>query len=207
MPEHRFENRNSDKTYIRILDAAARLYREKGYTAVSMRTIAKAAHIKAGSIYYHFESKDDIVSIILNLGIKVVHDEVNRIVTNLPDDATASEIVRAGIRGHLHALLEYRNYTSANVRIYGQVPAAIQESNLSARRKYEKFWDNLLTDLQESGELRAQIDIASFRLLIIGALNATLEWFDQEKGDCSVLADNYADLLLNGILTDQEAGT
>ena len=204
MSEPSAKNRISDKTYIRILDAAAQLYRKQGYAAVSMRAIAEASEIKAGSLYYHFDSKEDIVIEILNLGIKMVHDEVSRVIADLPDNATGSQTIRAGIRGHLHALLEYRNYTSANVRIYGQVPPRIQRLNLTARRKYEKFWDDLLSDLQKNGQLRQQIDIASFRLLLIGALNATLEWFDQEKGDCSVLADNYTDLLLNGILENRE---
>ena len=204
MPEVQFENRISDQTHVRVLDAAARLYREQGYSAVSMRAIAKAADIKAGSLYYHFSSKEDIIIEILNLGISVVHDEVRQIIANLPDNSTASEIIRAGIRGHLHALLEYRDYTSANVRIYGQVPLRVRQLNLPVRRKYEKFWDELLSNLQKSGDIRAQIDIASFRLLLIGALNATLEWFDLEKGNCAVLADNYANLLLNGILENRE---
>ena len=39
-----------------ILDAAALLFGRQGYGAVSLRMIAEAAGIKAGSIYYHFAS-------------------------------------------------------------------------------------------------------------------------------------------------------
>ncbi|MEP4861455.1 MAG: helix-turn-helix domain-containing protein, partial [Alphaproteobacteria bacterium] len=45
-----------------VLDIAARLFREQGYGSVSLRKIADAAGIKAGSIYYHFGSKDEIVA-------------------------------------------------------------------------------------------------------------------------------------------------
>ena len=44
-----------------VLDVAARLFRDRGYGSVSLRKIAEAAGIKAGSIYYHFGSKDEIV--------------------------------------------------------------------------------------------------------------------------------------------------
>ena len=39
-----------------------------------------------------------------------------------------------------------------------------------------------------------------FRLMLIGALNATLEWFDPAKGSAEELADDYADAFLYGIL-------
>ena len=41
-----------------ILAAAARLFRQQGYATTTLRQIAEAAGIKAGSIYYHFGSKD-----------------------------------------------------------------------------------------------------------------------------------------------------
>ena len=44
-----------------VLDIAARLFREQGYGSVSLRKIAEAAGIKAGSIYYHFGSKEALV--------------------------------------------------------------------------------------------------------------------------------------------------
>ncbi|MEP4559632.1 MAG: helix-turn-helix domain-containing protein, partial [Nitratireductor sp.] len=56
-----------------VLDIAARLFREQGYGSVSLRKIADAAGIKAGSIYYHFGSKDEIVAAILDAGIQAVH--------------------------------------------------------------------------------------------------------------------------------------
>src|SRR5271154_5122899 len=44
-----------------ILEAAAALFREKGYAEVSLREIAQAAGMKTGSLYYHFESKESLV--------------------------------------------------------------------------------------------------------------------------------------------------
>jgi hypothetical protein len=44
-------------------------------------------------------------------------------------------------------------------------------------------------------------------LLLIGALNATLEWFDPQKGSAEDLADDYADTFLNGILSQSGDNT
>jgi TetR/AcrR family transcriptional regulator, transcriptional repressor for nem operon len=46
----------------RILDAASRLFREKGFDAVSVAEVMKAAGLTHGGFYGHFESKDDLVA-------------------------------------------------------------------------------------------------------------------------------------------------
>lgn len=48
-----------------ILVAAARLFREKGYAAVSMRDLAAALNIKAASLYNHIQSKHEILEAII----------------------------------------------------------------------------------------------------------------------------------------------
>ena len=190
-----------------ILDAAALLFGRQGYGAVSLRMIAEAAGIKAGSIYYHFASKDDIITEILDAGIQAVHDEVRDRVVALNADASARDVFRAVLRGHLCALLEHGDYTSANVRIFGQVPPVVRDANLPVRRAYEAFLDNLLSELKVRDAIRSDVNLPRFRLLLIGALNATLEWFDPQKGSAEDLADDYADTFLNGILSQSGDNT
>lgn len=186
-----------------ILDVAARLFREQGYGPVSLRKIAEAAGIKAGSIYYHFGSKDEIVVAILDAGIRAVHEKMRQAVLEHPHHSAAA-ILRAAIRAHLRALLDVSDYSSANVRIFGQVPQSVRDANLPTRRAYEAEWDNLLTRLQKEGALRRNVDIRRLRLMLIGALNATLEWFDPKRGSVEALASAYADVFLNGMLERRE---
>jgi AcrR family transcriptional regulator len=51
----------SDNRLSQILDEAARLFREKGYAATSMRDIAAAVDMLPGSLYYHFAAKEDLL--------------------------------------------------------------------------------------------------------------------------------------------------
>ena len=161
-----------------ILDAAALLLGRQGYGAVSLRMIAEAAGIKAGDR-----------------------------VAALSADAPARDVFRAVLRGHLCALLEHGAYTSANVRIFGQVPPVVRDANLPVRRAYEAFLDNLLSELKVRDAIRSDVNLPRFRLLLIGALNATLEWFDPQKGSAEDLADDYADTFLNGILSQSGDNT
>ena len=57
--------RNSIETRKRILTVAYRLFYKRGFTRVSMDAIAEAADVTKRSVYYHFESKDALVSAVL----------------------------------------------------------------------------------------------------------------------------------------------
>lgn len=184
----------------RILAAAARLFREHGYAAVSLRAIAAEAGMQGGSLYHHFRGKEEIVGAVLDLGIQRVHEAVRAALDALPPDAAIGERIRCAVAAHLEALLSHSDHTSANVRIFGQVPPRVREGNKAVRRAYEKQWADLLERAADEGALRAGVDRRLARRALIGALNATLEWFDPDALDMRRLADSYADLFLHGIL-------
>lgn len=51
----------SEATRARILEAALRVFRERGFHAATMREIAAAAGVAVGAAYYYFDSKDALV--------------------------------------------------------------------------------------------------------------------------------------------------
>lgn len=57
--------RSGDQTRRRILDAAYKLFRRKGYTRVSMDEIAAATTVTKRTLYYHFKSKDSLLAAML----------------------------------------------------------------------------------------------------------------------------------------------
>ena len=61
-----------DRTHEVILKAAARLFCEKGYAASTLRDIAASAGMKAGSLYYHFNSKEEMLDAILDQGVREI---------------------------------------------------------------------------------------------------------------------------------------
>src|SRR6185295_15258529 len=60
-----FMARNSQQTRQRILDAAYKLFRRKGYLRVSMDAIAAATTVTKRTLYYHFRSKDELLASML----------------------------------------------------------------------------------------------------------------------------------------------
>ena len=57
--------RTAESTQPRILDAAYKLFRRRGYSRVSMDEIAAASKVTKRTLYYHFESKDHLLSEVL----------------------------------------------------------------------------------------------------------------------------------------------
>jgi AcrR family transcriptional regulator len=50
-----------------IVEAADRLFYERGYEHTSFSDIAKAVQISRGNFYHHFKSKDEILDAVINL--------------------------------------------------------------------------------------------------------------------------------------------
>jgi len=183
----------------RILDNAARLFREHGYAATSLRDIADSTGMKAASLYYHFESKDEIVGEVLRIGVERVGAEVRRAVMALPTDSDARTLLHTAVRAHLSALLELHDYTSANVRIIGQVPAAVREAHIATRDAYERFWTGLLKRCAKLGGFDPRRDLKLARLLMISALNGSLEWFHAGPVSIEKLAHELTEMFLDGL--------
>ena len=144
-----------------------------------MRQIAAMAEIKAGSIYYYFDSKEAILEEVLHRGLLSVFDAVK---TALKRAGKVSHRRRIGlaIEAHLVALLEASDFTSANIRIYGQLPEHLKKPHRPLRKAYARYWDQLFLDARRAGEIRADIEIVPLRIFVLGALNWTIEWFGFE---------------------------
>lgn len=202
------EKAKSEKTKVKktkenILDAAAALFSKHGYNGTALRDIADALEMKAGSLYYHFDSKEQLVLEILTIGLENIIDTVIRRVEELPENSSSKEILVAAAKGHLGALLEKGDYTSTSIRNYGQMPAAVQKEGRIIRDRYESMWRKWLVKAQEKGDIKANIDLKILRLSILGALNRTLAWYSK-KGDLSIdeIAEIQVGFVWDGIATD-----
>ena len=111
---------------MQILDAAAQLFRRQGYSETTLRQIAKAAGMQAGSIYYHFASKDEIVDEVLATGMREIYKLVEKTVAAGGEESTYRERIERGMIAHLDLLLTKGDYFSSNIRLYGQIPEALR---------------------------------------------------------------------------------
>lgn len=193
------EQSKSDFSRMRILDAAAQSFRRKGYAGTTLNDIAKAADMQAGSLFYYFASKDELLEEVLDIGMRRVHEAVEDSQARLPDEASHRERIRSAIEAHFATLLKHGDYTSANIRIFGQAPEEVRRRHIGLRDAYAALWRRLLTKAQKAGALRGDVDLGLVRMLLLGALNWSVEWYQPGKKSIEAMAAHMCLMLFDGI--------
>ncbi|HYM31452.1 MAG TPA: TetR/AcrR family transcriptional regulator [Candidatus Cybelea sp.] len=196
--------RKKDLTRERILHAAARVFRDRGYAATRLADVARAAGMQAGSLYYHFNSKEHLLSEVLETGIERVSQSVRAAIAAVPADRPWREQLEAAITAHVESLHRHEAFSSATFRNLGRVPKSIRERHMQRRRAYGLVWRDLLRDGRRKGAIRKDIDLTLAEMLLLGALNWSIEWFEPARKTISVLAVQ-AYLLLGEGMVDRGA--
>ena len=191
-----------NKSRVAILDAAASLFSQHGYKGTTLRDIAKLTHMKAGSIYYYFSSKEELVLEVLSIGLENIIDTVVKDVEALPTGASTKDVLITATNAHLVALLEMGDYTSTSIRNYGQLPEAAQKEGRIIREKYEDMWRVWLQKAQDTGEIRPSINVKILRLSLLGSLNRTLAWYKKGEMTIEEIAKSQIDIYWNGIVSN-----
>lgn len=198
----------SGRTRGEVLSAAARLFRHNGYYATTMRDIAQESGIEAGSIYYHFQSKEDILSEVLDVGVRRLYERVREIVRDArdrPDDFRATFALL--IDTHLTFLLTESDFTSANIRNYPMLSDQARAPHRELRAAYAGVWSSFLDDAKRAGHLRNDITVTAIRQFILSAMNWTVEWYDVSRYPVHILAERMSKLILDGMCPDRRADT
>jgi AcrR family transcriptional regulator len=177
-----------DNRRVRLLDAAARLFREQGFHATSMRDIAKAVGMLSGSIYYHFDSKEEM--------LLAVYQEGERRVAEAVDAAVAAETepwrrLEAASAAHLRALIAHRDYSQVMIQTSPREAGGAEGRIRDLRRDYEQRFRRLIDDLT----LPPEIDRRYLRLLLFGALNWSPIWYRTGGDSPEIVARRFLDTL------------
>ncbi|MBA3058058.1 MAG: TetR/AcrR family transcriptional regulator [Gammaproteobacteria bacterium] len=190
-PRKTEDERDDGNRRQQLLTAAARLFRDKGFDATSTRDIAAAVGMHSGSPFYHFKSKDALLLAVMEEGMRSAL--ARQAEALLGAEAAAAEAAGAKPAVSL-AVLQLRRLIRAHFdTLLGPgndfVPVMLYEHrSLNARQRaalaqlqgaYEAAWTPVLEALHASGHLRAPVKLA--RLLILGALNWSVQWFDDKK--------------------------
>lgn len=189
----------------RVLDQAARLFRQHGYSETSLRDIAAACDMKTASLYYHFASKEELVAEVLDTGVTTVSDEVRRSVEALGSNAAPADRLHTAITAHLRALLELDDYTGANIRIFGHVPPRVRAATMAHRARYEDWWSLMLDDAAAQGAIRPGTDLRLLRLLLLGAMNWSVEWHRPQRDSVDAIACSLTGMAIQGVFVPQTA--
>jgi AcrR family transcriptional regulator len=186
----------------RVLDAAARLFRRKGFAATTVREIASAAGILPGSLHYRFASKEDLLLSLMERAIARLTDAIREAVSASRDPA---ERLRLALRAHLELLMSGDD--AVYVLLYdwrAMTSEAAREALGRLRDRYEAFWDGLIYEAAGAGQLRDRIDLKLLRLFGFGAINWVAQWAESDGAGRtpSEIADAFWGFLAFGVFAD-----
>lgn len=188
---------NRDKsTRAEILEAAARLIVEDGYAACTMRSLSERVKIKAGSMYYHFNSKEEIVVEIMNIGVETLLDEVQRRVAELPPKSPFKKKFECAVEAHVACKVDA---DIPYMRVYEHLPPIIKRESRAMRHKYADFWVAMLLAAKKSGDVRSDLDLDIFVPFFLAGLNRIPEWFNGKKMSEKKVSREVANIFLSGI--------
>jgi len=149
-----------------LLEAAAVLFRDKGFEGTSVRDMATASGLLPGSIYCHFPSKEHIFLAVQTQALERLNEAVQIAVRDIPDPWARLE---AACIAHMTAILD----ENAPVAVMPERGLALWERLAASRDEYENNFRALVDDLPvPAGTSRKYL-----RLMLMGAMNWVPNWY------------------------------
>jgi len=183
----------SDSLKPLLIAVSARLFREKGFDNTTVRDIAAAAGVQAGSWFYHFKSKQDILQAVIEEGMQQALARIEEVAAlGLPP----REAFRRLVHTHLETLLSPgQDFVYVMLYEWRALSPEGQLRIVAAKDRYEALWDAVLRELQASGEWPAPGKLD--RLWLFGALNWSAQWYRRDAGvSIDELAESAIQFLL-----------
>ncbi len=180
-----------------ILEAAAQVFRRKGFHGASMQDIAEAVHLQKASLYHHVSSKQEILLALLDRALDLLFERLEPL-THQP--APAVEKLRQMMLTYLSTLTEEIDLAAVLLLEHRSLDPKLRNRHIPKRDRFEQLWREVL----EQGQSEGAFVVANVPLIaraILGILNWTITWY-RPDGAFSIqeIGEMYADLLLNGLL-------
>jgi AcrR family transcriptional regulator/DNA-binding GntR family transcriptional regulator len=186
-----------------MLDAAAALFCEKGFSGTSTREIAARLNIHQASLYYHISGKEELLYRICRLSLEALEGQV---VEALQSPAIGRDRLSAFIRGHLQGMFANPNRAVAFISEFRSLSRAHRRELAVLRRNYSDLLNRELAFAVKARILRRDIPVSILRLALFNYLNWTPRWY-QVSGPLPLddLARIYDRVFFEGIVAPGRA--
>jgi AcrR family transcriptional regulator len=180
-----------------IVNISATLFKEKGYSAVTMRDIAQALHIKAASLYNHIKSKQEILVLIV---IAIAEEYTHTISDIVDSEKTAVQKLEKVIQLHIDITVRNPDALASLNNDWMHLPKENLVYFLQMREEYEEKFRNIVKKGIADGEIRNfNSEVIIFSML--STLRTLYLWYGKKAGfNENVLKANLRKVLLNGIV-------
>ncbi|GAB4541631.1 MAG: TetR/AcrR family transcriptional regulator [Anaerolineales bacterium] len=180
-----------------ILDAAAQVFRQKGFHGASMSDIAETLGVQKASLYHHVSSKQEILLELLERALGLLTEHIAQIAAQpLPPD----QKLRAMMRAYLSDLAQNPALTSVLLFEHRSLDKKSHARHVPQRDKFEGLWRDALNEGAREKVFHCT-DAGLTARALMGVMNWTLTWY-RPNGEKSIeqIADEYAEFILKGLM-------
>ena len=184
-----------------IVDGAARIFDEKGYSATSTQDIAAEVGLLKGSIYYYIDSKEDLLFRI----IQDSHEGALRAISTV-SHLEVGPLVKAYflVKTHVRVFHDDRVKHSVFFKEFRSLSDDRKEVIRGTGHAYSLFLRRILEEGQAAGQVDESLDTRLATAGIIGMLNAMSFWY-QDGGSWGpeMIGSQFAQQVILGVVSGE----
>lgn len=188
-------NRNGTRKDV-IIAKAAKLFREKGFSATSMRDLAEHVGVEAASLYNHISSKAEILQEIC---FKVANNFLSHIEeVDTGHDNSISKI-EAILRFHIRQMIDNYEEVYVSDREWKHLTDPYLSNMQGQRRAYRQRIASIIEQGIQRNEIK-NIDAPTVVLIMLHAVSGIESWHRSKKKIApELLEDNMVQILIEGL--------
>jgi AcrR family transcriptional regulator len=180
-----------------IIDAAARVFAERGYHGTSTQAIADVLGMRQASLYYYFSSKEAALEIVCLRG---TDGFVEAAEAAAGGEGTPLEKLARLIAAHLAPIETRHDYVKVFINERRYLPDASRRRLGRKTRHIERCFERVILAGIADGSIRRDTDARLAILAVLGMCNAVINWRAADRGrDIEEVATRFAQLIANGL--------
>lgn len=180
-----------------IISISAKLFKEKGYSAVTMRDIAQALDIKAASLYNHIKSKQEILVLII---IEIAEEFTNKMNEIVNSGETSIQKLEKIIELHVDITIRNPNELASLNNDWMH----LENENLKHFQKMREDYEQNFRKIVKTGIANNEIKNLNPEVIIfsmLSTLRTLYLWYGKKNTiNEKVLKTNMTKVLLSGII-------
>ena len=179
-----------------IIDAAARVFAERGFHGATTQDIADVLGIRQASLYYYFSSKEAALELVCLKGVEGFFAAAKTIAARRE---SAQKRLISLIGSHLSPLVNRADFVKVFLNERQHLPRESRRRIGRWSRGLERIFEDVIKEGVAKGEFRADLDVRLATLAILGMCNAASSWQRKENIDVNDIAEEFARLMTDGM--------
>ncbi len=179
-----------------ILRRAATMFREKGFSATSMRDLAETVGIEAASLYNHIRSKNEILEAICFDVANIFNTNMEAVESSRQKSISKIEEL---LRFHIRQMVQNYEAVYVSDREWKHLDEPYLSNFQNQRRSYRKKFAGIIEEGIERNEIR-KIDAPTAVLIILHAVSGIESWHrSKARIGAQELEENMLMIMIDGL--------